>query len=189
MGNFGITLRVLDGLGRFASNCETNPTTIQDSPAHQALRLAPEELQRDRSFVMEALFPRIPDEVCRCCLQDTCGNSEWRGIFWGNYYFLFWELFFFAFAFAFAFAAFAFAFAFAAFAFAFDAFAFGAFAFAAFAFDPAFASAFAFAAFALAFAFAFAFAFASATFCSFSVFLLLCCIGLSFCIYFAVVAA
>ena len=33
--------------------------------------------------------------------------------------------------------------------------------------------------------------FASATFCSFSVFLLLCCIGLSFCfyIYFAVVAA
>lgn len=79
LGNFGIILRVLDGLGRFASNFETNPTTIQNSPAQQALRLAPEELQRDRSFVIEALFPRIPDEVRRC-LQDTCGNSEFHWI-------------------------------------------------------------------------------------------------------------
>ena len=91
-------------------------------------------------------------------------------VFFLGIIFLFWELFFFACAFAFAFAAFAFAFA------------AGAFAFAA---TFAFASAFAFA------AFAFAFAFASAAFCSFSVFLLLYCIGLSFCfyIYFAVVAA
>ena len=121
--------------------------------------------------------------------------------FWGINFFLFWELFFFPFAFAFA--AFAFAFAFRFGAFTFDAFAFGAFSFAAFAFDAfAFAAfafgAFAFAAFASASAFAFvsasafaAFAFASATFCSFSVFLLLCCIGLSFCfyIYFVAVAA
>ena len=54
-------------------------------------------------------------------------------------------------------------------------FAFCAFAFAAFAFAATFA--FAFAAFAFAFAFTCAFAFAA--FCSFSVFLLLCCIGLS----------
>ena len=150
-------------------------------------------------------------------IRCSCSKNKKGGVFFlGINFFLFWELIFFPFAFAFAAFAFAFAFPFGAFtfgaftfdafafgAFAFAALAFGAFAFAAFAFDAfAFAAfafgAFAFAAFAFAFAFAFAafafafaFAFASATFCSFGVFLLLCCIGLSFCfyIYFAVVAA
>ena len=125
-----------------------------------------------QSSISLSPMPMMASSIGRCHELEVahCATRLRRVILFGNYFLLFWDFFF---AFAFAFAAFASATAFAfAFAFAFAAFA------CVFAFAFAFASAFAFA------------AFASAAFCSFSVFLLLCCIRVfCFYIYFAVVAA
>ena len=105
-----------------------------------------------QSSISLSPMPMMASSIGRCHELEVahCATRLRRVILFGNYFLLFWDYFFFAFAFAFA----------------------------AFASATAFAFAFAFAAFACVFAFAFAFAaFASAAFCSFSVFLLLCCIG------------